>query len=527
MRAAATMVKPSSKNIFSGWDILVLGAIVLVGLVHLNYPFSGDQALFTIAAAKLSQGGVLYRDFWDLKQPGIYIFYLIGGTLFGFNEVGIHTFELIYLVAFSAILILTTRSYFKHRFISSLVPLLTVGNYYAISDSWHLTQVEFLVGLPLFLTLWFAFKSSRVTRDKTWWLFLSGVMAGLVLLFKFIFLPLIFVFWAIAFLDAIIRQQQPILKSLFGIGIPVILGTLLPLSIVFGYLAQFATLDILSQTFFVYPPRILTEIPGPGINRLISATRWFATKCAPLIFLGTIGIYASLRRPINLLAIYVISWLLLGFAVILLQRQAWWDYYYLLLVVPLGILAAKGLDILWPKIRTIKLFNATWKAVVAAILGIILLFSMPLAALAKRSIFSLKSFSLNREKQLAYQSKLSNAYKTALEEVAFLAKPESLRGDIYICGDPLYYLLSGRQQAIALNGWALEYLLPEQWTSLIAQLDRARPGYIFVSTEYLNLIPKRSLATNDFLQRNYNIFRQSQAGIWYVRKPNLKTSPQP
>lgn len=44
-------------------DFLVLISVVIIGLIHLPFPFSGDQALFTTGALEMQQGKVLYRDF--------------------------------------------------------------------------------------------------------------------------------------------------------------------------------------------------------------------------------------------------------------------------------------------------------------------------------------------------------------------------------------------------------------------------------------------------------------------------------
>ena len=141
--------------------VLVLSVIVLIGLIHLPYPFGGDQALFTIGALKISNGAVLYRDFWDLKQPGLYGFYLLAGTLFGFDEVGVHTFELLYMAIFSLVLMKTLRGYYANPSMACLVPLLTVGIYYGVSGQWHLTQLEALVGFPMFLALWYGTECSQ------------------------------------------------------------------------------------------------------------------------------------------------------------------------------------------------------------------------------------------------------------------------------------------------------------------------------------------------------------------------------
>src|SRR5215212_5376856 len=91
---------------------LVLFLIGLLGWLNLNQIFNGDQALFTVYAAEINQGALLYRDVWDIKQPGIFIFYLVGGRLFGFNESGIHLFELIYWLVFSVVVQSTLKNCF-------------------------------------------------------------------------------------------------------------------------------------------------------------------------------------------------------------------------------------------------------------------------------------------------------------------------------------------------------------------------------------------------------------------------------
>lgn len=73
-----------------------LSLVALICAIHLPFPFRGEQALFVTAAMEISEGGGLYTDFWGLKQPGIFLFFVAGGTLFGYTEVGIHLFELIY-----------------------------------------------------------------------------------------------------------------------------------------------------------------------------------------------------------------------------------------------------------------------------------------------------------------------------------------------------------------------------------------------------------------------------------------------
>ncbi len=132
----------------------MLGVIALLGILAAPLPFTGDQALFAAGARQLARGDVLYRDFWDVKQPGIYLFYLAGGSLFGYSELALHGFEIAYQLVFAVVLVVTLRNTFRHRWIGPLVALFIVGTYYATVEPLELGQVESLVGLPLYLTLW-------------------------------------------------------------------------------------------------------------------------------------------------------------------------------------------------------------------------------------------------------------------------------------------------------------------------------------------------------------------------------------
>jgi hypothetical protein len=503
---------------FSRLEVLVLCAIVLIGLIHLPYPFGGDQALFTIGALKISNGAILYRDFWDLKQPGLYGFYFLAGSLFGFDEVGIHTFELVYMTIFALVLMRTLRGYYTNPWMVGLVPLLTIGIYYGVSGHWHLTQLEALVGFPMFLSLWYGTGSSYRGGHESLRFFLSGVMAGIVLLFKFMFLPIVAAFWLTILVDATVSKRQPILSTFIRIGTPVVLGMAIPLLAVLGYFAANNTLALLYWTFFEYPAQLMRN--PPYTNPVINGLTWLVSHFAPVMALGFIGAYISLTNPKDrLLTVNLVLWLVLGLGVILLQRFSRWEYHYLLLFVPLGVLSVKALDILWEQMKALGPPINSWRGRTAGFLALVLLFSPVLNSLAVKSLdLARHGFGLTKEKRLQYQRSSSSAYLAALAEVGFLLEPESLPGDIYVIGDPIYYLLSGRNQAIALNGWGPELWLPSQSMRLTGQLSQACPPYIFNAMG--NLIPERSPGTARFIDENYRPFRTSNQGVWYMVKSN-------
>ncbi|WP_055077386.1 hypothetical protein [Pseudanabaena sp. 'Roaring Creek'] len=220
----------------------------------------------------------------------------------------------------------------------------------------------------------------------------------------------------------------------------------------------------------------------------------------------------------DLITAHLTSWILIGFTVIFLQRQSWWEYHYQLLFVPLGIIALRGIEICWDKIRNWSFDVSLQQKILLLIIILFPLFIFPLTNLSIKSFtFARSSFALNEEQQLVYQDRSSGGqYKSIREEIAFLKNPDSLKGDIYVCGNPLYYYLSGRNQAIPINGWALEFLLPEQWVLLGKQISSILPAYIFISTEYHDLIKEQKIEVLQVLEK-YKVLHKNASGIWYLK----------
>jgi hypothetical protein len=495
-----------------------LGALIIVavlGLGHLAYPFGGDQALFVIGALDLSQGAVLYRDFWDFKQPGIFAFYYAAGSLFGFDEVGTHAFELGWMLMLSVVLIVTMKRWLQSSLIASLAPLLTVGHYYVVSESWHLTQVEGLVGLPMYLALWYA--STPASSARAWRLYVSGLMGGLVLLFKFMFLPILLAFWLTAAVYTVPRRES-VLRGVASVVVPIIVGLLGPLVVTIAYFAWTDTLGLAYWTWFDFPRQVVKEIPAPSAWRLLGALEWFAHRFSWLLALGAIGGYVALRQRADAMTVNLLWWCGLGGAIILAQVQSWWQYHFHLLFVPLGLLAAIGIASMRTWIRRADAFMAARWGTVVMLLALALLLSPAWGLVARKAVPLVQErLAWSRESRLRYQQAVSGEYATVLSEVAFLREPGSLPGRIYVFGNPLYYYLSGRRQAIPLNGWFMEMAPSALWQQVAAQMEEVRPPYIFVAKIEAELIKKHSPKLTTLLHTAYLPLRGSQAGRWYVR----------
>jgi hypothetical protein len=101
------------------------------------------------------------------------------------------------------------------------------------------------------------------------------------------------------------------------------------------------------------------------------------------------------------------------------------------------------------------------------------------------------------------------------QEAEFLRQADRQPGPIYVIGNPVLYLLAERSQAVPLQGWVSEILLPEQWRQLESQLIAAKPHYIHVTHFDAGYMDKQFQA---FLQARYGLAQSSEIGIWYELK---------
>jgi len=342
-------------------------------------------------------------------------------------------------------------------------------------------------------------------------------MGGLVLLFKFMLLPILLAFWLTAAVYTVPRRGS-VLRGLASVVVPIVAGLLGPLVVTVAYFAWTDTLGLAYWTWFDFPRQVVQEIPVPSAWRLLGALEWFAHRFSWLVALGVIGGYVALRQRADAMTVNLLWWCGLGGAIIFAQIQSWWQYHFHLLFVPLGMLAAIGIASLRTWMREADAFMAARWGTVVMLLALALLLSPALGLLARKAVpLAQERFAWSQESRLRYQRAVSGAYTTVLSEVAFLREPGSLPGRIYVFGDPLYYFLSGRGQAIPLNGWFMEMAPSAQWQQVAARIEEVRPPYIFVARIEAELVRTRSPELTALLDTAYLPLRGSQAGLWYVR----------
>jgi hypothetical protein len=505
------------------WAGLALALILmaLFGWAAAGTPFRGDHALFTEYARRMNGGAILYRDLWEVTNPGVFWFYQLAGTCFGFTEDGIHLFEWLYWAAFvQTVAFATKRAHALARW--PLAPAVLIGGMYYLtscSDPAHPTKAEGLVAFPLFLSAWLAWLAVDRARPSLPLLFLAGLSGGLAVLLKFAFGICLLGGWLPALVVAYRRLG---IRTVFVALLAMPAGLAAVLMAAAGFFAAHGALEIALHSVFVAPREIVEHAELAGWDRLAFSVRWFVEVYSPVLALAVAGTFTCLSRRVDPLVVSLGLMFVVAVPVLLVQRWSWWTYHFLLLAEPASVLAA----FTWPTIlaevrgRLQRPFTRIER--MAAVVVCLTLF-LPALGHGTHAYYRLFTHRLGfsvADRQAARQT-AGRAYAAATEETAWLAEPDAKPGAIFVFGDPLFHWQSGRVYATRTHGWAIELFTPKLWAMLFQELQEARPVYLFIDVEvqhYDRLILKRCPELIGWLKQDYIEVRRSGAGVWYERR---------
>jgi hypothetical protein len=497
--------------------LIVLAVVGAVALVHLPFPFSSDQAYSTQVADALRHGDVLYRDVWDVRQPGIFLFFLAGSVLRR-GEVGVHIVEAVWMLAFAVVLQRRLRGRFAHGWLAPCVPLFTVVAYWAAATRSELTQVEALVGFPLFVacTGLADIRDRAPSRASLW---MTGLAAAGVAYIKLLYLPIVVAVWAIAALD--LRRaddRRPVARTV----VPVLGGFLLPLGAGAVYAIANGIVGDVYWTFVEFPPK-QRALDLRDAHRLRLALRYvwvYFGWALPLVALALARFPRDRRHPPRLdrVALALTVWLVVGTG--LLLGQTWGPYQFQLLVVPLGVLAAFGVDRLLLLHRDTRSPASTTARRVAwwtAALAIAVLALVPLRPLVAKTLsFVRDDATLTASGRRAFEEKYAPYYPVARRSVAFLRAPGAVAGPIHVMGQAELQYFSGRAMAGPVSGQTVEQLDGKLWRTTRDELHVAR--YLFLSDFYRDLTRQRSPVTARQIERDFCRLDRAADGWWYANR---------
>lgn len=500
---------------------LLAAALALLAVptsLLLVWPMDGDQALFHLGAQTLADGGVYYRDFWDIKQPGIYWFYQAGEALTG-SEAGPRLLEALLVLAAGALLHRRLTRVHAHPITQVVGPLLLFTPYLLLAYRGGVGQVEGLA-VPLLLahvvlTGLLDDPDDRLTGGVTWCVALPWLVAGLtagtlaVLKTMYVVLPLTLLAGALVVLLRRRAGAGAVLARLTCYAV----GAAVPLGATLAYLLAHDVLGVGWYTSITLPRQIATldslHQPGTLEYLLTTAARYL---CLPvlgtLVAIRAVASSPGLRRrwaPAG-------ATMLLAAAVFTacVATQYLTGRRLLTYAVLLGLPALLGVDVMARRWREPRVVTAALAVACVAALAA----SQGVVALARTA--SIVRPALDPAAADDFAETMSGRDAAALAApVSGLVGPGS---GIYVLGDPRIYRRLDARQAVPIMGWSSEFLTPPIWRELEREFACARPAYVFVddfSAPYVRYGAPGLLAT---LRADYVVAASPDGGTWWERR---------
>jgi hypothetical protein len=306
------------------------------------------------------------------------------------------------------------------KWLAPCAPLVVLWVYYGYADSWHLTQVEILVALLMFISVALLGWAYRSAVGRVWGFAVAGATAAIAVGFKLVFAPMFIAFVLVATFHqvAISRPASRFfyvagLWAAFSVGVAVVLAAMGWLFWMHGALQEFL------WTTFVYPVKAFEAVPPAPYSRLfVSVARYLAlfTPWIPLVLLAGVRAFRP-DEPVT--TRLMCTWLVAGAAVILIQRFSWWPYHMSLLFVPTGVLAVRGVDVAWHWLQRCSSLSPGLRLVALA-----LILLPPLGAVAfpvmSKAQAAIRAVARGEEGIDGYQISRSAEYQQASEASPYL-----------------------------------------------------------------------------------------------------------
>ncbi len=487
-------------------DAAGVGLLAVLATAMLWWPQGGDQALFQLGGAQLARGGVYWRDFWDVKQPGIFWLYAASERA-GAGVLGVRLLEIASVLVSGAVVARLAGCWRVGPVTRLLAPLLVLGPYALTGGVNGVGQVEGLVTLPL-LVQYAGLRSAWTTPDRHAagrWAALAGVAAATVGTFKVLYLPLAVVIavgtWWEARTAGHLRQR---------VGVVAAAWLAASTAVTAAVVVYFAVHRALPLAWYstVQAPREQLATGLYSTSAALAMLRSLFLAVAATGLLAAVAVWTAVSRGRATRETVLLGWLLT--AAVLAAPQLPTTYRVLILLPPIGLLAVLGLDAF---VAGLTRRSQVLRAVAVAALVVAALLPAPRIV---RLVTALTTSPpggapFSDPARLAVGDRIGGSPMVAAASVMHSTIPAGTA--IYVLGDPVVYRVLGARQAIEMNGWGPEIMSPRMWAEILRELRRSRPEWVFVESGYQRDID-RAPGLLPFLHQTYTAVPRP-GGVWW------------
>ena len=327
-----------------------VAGLVLAGLwaIHfLTVPFSWDQAIFAWVGGTIVDGGLPYRDAWDIKGPLAYYVVAAAEFVFGRHEWPVRAVDLVLLAVGAAVVAALARRFRPERGAAWWGALLYVLWFASLGYA-DTSQPDGWAGVLLAVAaLLLARKSDARRRPRAVAAALAGACIGACALIK----PTYGLFLLMPFVHGVEASRRDggwraVLEATVAAGV----GFVVPLGLCVAWFAHLGGLGALHEVYILYPLRGYADLDTGWLWRVQAVTAWVLTHrfAVPLAF-AVVG-WRSLMTRDRPAAVLLATWCGAAFLNVIVQGQ-FYPYHWLPLYPPLAVLTAVGIGAL---VRTVS-----------------------------------------------------------------------------------------------------------------------------------------------------------------------------
>jgi 4-amino-4-deoxy-L-arabinose transferase-like glycosyltransferase len=444
---------------------LAIGLSAAWCIASLWLPFGWDHGVFATVGDEILSGGMPYRDAWDVKGPGAFLWFALAQKLFGRVQFGVRVLDVIVLVAAAASLARVTRHICRPR----LAPWTAVA-----LVLWWGSLTFFFTAQPdgvASLLLTCAFAPLIIGPARVPELIAAGLVVGLATLVK----PH-FVLFGIVPVIAALRSglaTRSMVMRIAATGAAV----LVPVALVAAWIAANGAWRSMIDVLFSYNVSEhsgLTSIASR--ERLIGFGKFAAyfvsgpmLLALPLIAVGLRNGFRTRDRATRLVAL----WLAVALALIVVQNK-YFVYHWTITIPPTILLIVLGID---------RLLNSNGLVVTArrATIAAVLLGAGVLVQLSARPVTDVSQwlrYVTGGQSHAAFYSRFKREGFVAADQMAaadHIRAHSSATDRIVLLGyDAPALYLSGRHNATRFT-----HALPlDSWRASPATLQRHRAEFM-------------------------------------------------
>jgi hypothetical protein len=461
-------------------------------------PYHGDHAVYALIGRDVLDGRVLYRDIWDIKQPGLFLWYGLVTGLLGFTQVATRLADVL-AVAVSALLV--------GRFLAPRVgaaelrrwaPLIAAAVLFLAAGPRDHGQLELLCLVPALGAVLLVAGRPGVPAS-TWRIVAAGLCLGLIGVVKLV----------LAAVPAAAVVVYLLYSRPRGRGMSAVLvagaAAAVPVAVMVAWLVGIGAWADALRTWLVDPLELAATPGAKSLEGLAYGATRYLVLMAPVVVLAASQAASAWRRR-DALDIALVTWVLADIAVI--GVQFWWTYQWYFLCGPLLVLGLRRLDGMLGSLARAPRRKQGAVAVAGVLLSVPMLAhgALPVAGLA------LDGGGLTSASRAAFGERVA-AHGTIRGELAAAGVRPGDR--LYVIGDPLYNYLADLPLPLPTNGWGFEFFTPRHWADVADEGRADPPTWVFVERSAAPIVEHRAPGLRALLAESYEIVRESERGVWY------------